>query len=136
MFLLMAMVGLAFDFGRVYIVHNEAQVFTDAAAMAAASKLDGTSAGLERAREAVAHLPARWNFGSSAFTVVIVEFSADGSRWDASPNDTDVSALGMARVTAPSNGVDITFLRAVGAPDSLTVAARAVAASKPVRLVE
>ena len=143
LFLLMAMVGLAFDFGRVYIVHNEAQVFTDAAAMAAAAKLDGTSAGLERAREAVAHLPARWNFGGSAFTGVVVEFSADGSGWEAAPekSETDVTALRRARVTAPSNDVDITFLRAVGAPESLTVAARAVAgrfddASNPVRLIE
>lgn len=134
----MAMIGLAFDFGRVYIVHNEAQVFTDAAAMTAARNLDGTSAGLARAREAVAHLPVRWNFGSSAFTGVVVEFSADGFRWDASPeNDSaDVAALRLARVTAPSNGIDITFLRAVGASESLTVAARAVAASDPVRLVE
>jgi hypothetical protein len=106
--------------------------------MTAAKNLDGTSAGVARAREAVAHLPMRWNFGGSAFTGVVVEFSADGSRWDASPeqSDRDVAALRMARVTAPSNGVDITFLRAVGAPESLTVAARAVAASNPVRLVE
>ena len=72
----MAMIGLAFDFGRVYIVHNEAQVFTDAAAMSAASKLDGTAAGLMRAREVVQKLPVRWNFGSSTFTGVTVEFSA------------------------------------------------------------
>ena len=142
LFLLMAMIGLAFDFGRVYIVHNEAQIFTDAGAMAAAHKLDGTAAGLARAREAVEHLPAKWNFGGSAFSGVTVEFSANGARWDAAPekNDTDIATLRMARVTAPANDVDITFLRAVGAPRSLTVAARSVAAlggaSAPVRLVE
>src|SRR5207253_2336921 len=117
-FMLMALIGLAFDIGRVYVVHNEAQVFTDAAAMTAVMKLDGTSAGLARAREAVAHLPARWNFGTSAFTGVTVEFSGDGVHWDAAPekNDANVTALNMARVTAPTNGVDITFLRVVGAP--------------------
>jgi uncharacterized membrane protein len=134
----MAVIGLAFDFGRVYIVHNEAQVFTDAASMAAAAKLDGTGSGLARARAAVARLPARWNFGGTPFTGVIVEFSADGAQWDLMPENSgvDVTALRMVRVIAPSNGVDITFLRAAGAPDSMTVAARSVAASDPVRLVE
>ncbi len=46
MLLLLAMLGLAFDLGRVYIARNEAQVFTDAAAMAAASRLDGTAPGI------------------------------------------------------------------------------------------
>ena len=64
MLLMLAVMGLAFDFGRIYIARNEAQVFTDAAAMAAASKLDGTDAGLDRARQAVARLPMRWNLGT------------------------------------------------------------------------
>ena len=66
MLLLLAMVGMAFDLGRIYIARNEAQVFTDAAAMTAATKLDGTSDGLQRARQAVAHLPMRWNLGTPA----------------------------------------------------------------------
>lgn len=138
LFLLMAVIGLAFDFGRVYIVHNEAQVFTDAAALTAASKLDGTSAGVAQAREAVAHLPARWNFGGAQFTGVAIEFSTDGALWDASPekDSAHIADLRMARVTAPSNDVDITFLRAVGAPNSLTVAARSTAGSNPARLIE
>src|ERR1043166_10081904 len=45
MLLLMAVMGLAFDLGRIYIARNEAQVFTDAAAMAAAANLDGTPVG-------------------------------------------------------------------------------------------
>ena len=49
MLLLLAVIGLAFDLGRVYIARNEAQVFTDAAAMTAASKMDGTAAGIARA---------------------------------------------------------------------------------------
>jgi len=48
MFLLLAVVGMAFDMGRVYIARNEAQIFADAAAMAAAKQLDGTAAGLDR----------------------------------------------------------------------------------------
>ncbi len=48
MLLLLAVIGMAFDMGRIYIARNEAQVFTDAASMTAASKMDGTAAGLAR----------------------------------------------------------------------------------------
>lgn len=133
MLLLLAVMGLAFDFGRIYIARNEAQVFTDAAAMAAAAKLDGTSAGIENARKAVEKLPARWNFGTKEFTGVVVEFSKDGAKWEREPKDAGVT---MARVTAPSNVVEITFLRAVGGPAALTVPAMSAAAANPVRLIE
>ena len=52
MFLLLAVIGLAFDLGRVYIARNEAQIFVDAASLAAAQQMDGTAAGLNRARAA------------------------------------------------------------------------------------
>jgi Flp pilus assembly protein TadG len=122
MLVLLGVLGMAFDFGRIYIARNEAQVFTDAAAMAAASKLDGTDAGLDRARQAVRRLPGRWNLGTQPFTGVTVEFSSDKQSW--------------ARVAAPDNQVEITFLRAIGAPEALTVPAHSVAAAKPVRLTE
>jgi uncharacterized membrane protein len=134
MLLLLAVIGLAFDFGRIYIARNEAQVFTDAAAMTAATRLNGTGEGLSRARAAVARLPMRWNLGTQPFTGVVVEFSADGLHWDADP--TEAVGLTMARVTAPANSVDIVFLRAVGGPGAFTVPARSVAAANPVRLTE
>jgi uncharacterized membrane protein len=134
MLLLLAVMGLAFDLGRVYIARNEAQVFTDAAAMSAASKLDGSSAGIAKARESVARLPMRWNLGTSEFKGVVVEFSPDGVKWESDPKDA--SSIRQARVTAPANSVEITFLRAVGGPSSFTVPAHASAATNPVRLVE
>jgi uncharacterized membrane protein len=134
MLLLLAVMGLAFDLGRIYIARNEAQVFTDAAAMAAASKLDGTKPGLDRARDAVAHIPMRWNLGTQEFRGVLVEFSADGSKWEKDPKDA--ASVVQARVTAPDNEVEITFLRAVGGPNSFTVPAHAAAAANPVRLTE
>lgn len=139
MLVLLGMIGLAFDLGRIYIARNEAQVFTDAASMAAAKQLDGTSAGLERARAAVRRLPNRWNLGTEPFENVVVEFSeafgeGQPARWSAAPR----SATGMkfARVTAPDNHLEVTFLRAVGSPASITVPTRSVAASQPVRLVQ
>jgi uncharacterized membrane protein len=134
MFLLLAVMGLAFDLGRIYIARNEAQVFTDAAAMAAAGKLDGTADGLARAREAATRLPMRWNLGTKEFTGVAIEFSTDGTTWESNPREA--AAMTFARVTVPANAVEITLLRAVGGPDSFTVPAHAVAASHPVRLTE
>src|SRR5512140_3004937 len=99
MFLLLAVVGMAFDMGRVYIARNEAQIFADAAAMTAAKQLDGTAAGLARARAMVAALPNRWNLGTENFTGVVTEFSTDGQQWDVEPKDT--AGLQFARVTAP-----------------------------------
>jgi Flp pilus assembly protein TadG len=140
MFLLLAVIGLAFDLGRVYITRNEAQVFVDAASLAAAQQMDGTSAGLDRARGAVRRLPDRWNLGTEAFSGVQVEFSPDNEHWDSQPEGDsqpkDAAALHFVRVTAPDNHLAIVFLRAVGGPESFTVPARAVAATNPVRLAE
>jgi Flp pilus assembly protein TadG len=134
MFVLLAVIGLAFDLGRVYITRNEAQVFVDAASLAAAQQMDGTTAGLDRARGAVRRLPNRWNLGTEAFSGVQVEFSADNEHWD--PQPKDAAALHFVQVIAPDNHVAIVFLRAVGGPESFTVPARAVAATNPVRLAE
>ncbi len=134
MFLLLAVIGLAFDFGRIFIARNEAQIFADAGSMAAAAQLDGTTIGLSRARAAVARLPNRWNVGTEDFRDVMVEFSADSVHWEPEPKDP--AAIQYTRVTAPNNQVEITFLRAAGGPDNFTVPARAVASIKPVRLTQ
>jgi len=64
----------------------------------------------------------------------VVEFSADGAKWESDPRDA--SGMKIARVIAPDNNLEITFLRAVGGPPSFRVAARSAAASEPVRLIE
>lgn len=45
--------GLVLDFGRVYSEHSSMQAFTDQAALAAASELDGESDSIDRAVDAV-----------------------------------------------------------------------------------
>jgi len=134
MFLLLAVIGLAFDLGRVYIARNEAQVFVDAASMAAAQQIDGTAAGLDRARAAVKRLPDRWNLGANSFEGVQVEFAPDSEHWSAQPKDAD--GVHFVRVIAPDNHLEILFLRAVGGPETFTVPAQAVATTNPVRLTE
>ena len=134
MMLLLGVMGLAFDLGRIYIAKNEAQVFTDAAALTAALKIDGTAAGFAAARDAVQKLPMRWDLGTTEFKGVVVEFSKEGVKWDRDPKDASTAAY--ARVSAPENNVEITLLRAFGAAPYLTVPAHSVAGTNPVRLIE
>ncbi len=60
--------GLALDVARLYVARSEIQVFTDEAALHAAYQLDGTTAGLDRARQALATGPGnganRWVFAT------------------------------------------------------------------------
>lgn len=76
--------GLAFDVGRLYLVRNEAQSFCDAAALAAASMLDGTTPA--KALDAVdgIYLTAgtnvwkRYHFQNTNFSGYRVRFSTTG----------------------------------------------------------
>ena len=55
---MMGMLGITTDLGRVYIAKNELQAFVDSSATAAAFELDGTAAGLDRARDLARSGPA------------------------------------------------------------------------------
>ncbi len=55
---LIGVMGLAVDLGHIFIVKNETQAYVDAAAVAAALQMDGTSAGLTRANTAATGLSA------------------------------------------------------------------------------
>jgi hypothetical protein len=136
--LLLACIGFAFDFGRIYIARNEAQIYTDAAALTAASRLDGTLESVRKARAAVEHLPGSWNLGTQPFKGIVTEFSIDGLNWTGTPENGDnpTGPWTYARVSAPSNDLGIIFLRAAGGPESFRVLAHSAARSDPARLVE
>jgi Flp pilus assembly protein TadG len=74
MVVIMGMLGFAVDLGRMYIVRNEAQSFADAAALAAATCLNGTPAGATAANVAVSGqygltnaLWGRYHFDNNSF---------------------------------------------------------------------
>jgi len=72
---ILGMLGLCLDLARLYVGKNELQGFVDAASIAAANRLDGTSAGITAAiSEATANVN-RWGFGQDAPAAVQVEFS-------------------------------------------------------------
>ncbi len=137
MLLLLAVIGMAFDLGRVYIARNEAQIYTDSAALTAVSKLDGTLQGIAASRERLSRLHGRWNLGTEEFKNVVVEFSTDGQHWTDHPEkQADLTGWTYARVTAPSNDLAILFLRAVGGPEKMRILSRSVAEANPARLIE
>ena len=89
---LVGMLGLAVDLGRVYIVKSESQAFADMASLAAARELDGSSTGTTSATDQVTNLGGggsvssaltdRWNFGTQSFgtangtgSITTVEFA-------------------------------------------------------------
>jgi len=124
-------VGLAVDIGRMFITKNELQVYCDAAAVAAAMQLDGSTAGLGRARSAIIAFPNKWNFGTTAVTGATAAFAMDATGpWVASPNPA--SAYSYAQVTAAAL-VPLYFLPLVTAQSTFNVTAVGAAGQIPIR---
>lgn len=75
-FVMLGMLGLALDMGRMFILKSELQAYVDAAALSGAARLDGTSAGVAAA-EAVAKTgpsgpPNSVNFATTALSAANV----------------------------------------------------------------
>lgn len=125
-------IGLSLDLGRLYIVKNELQAFVDTAAILAAYELDGTTQGIDRAREAGqagpqwGSSPNRWNFATQSLAGVEVSFSdtAD-SGYAATPGSA--TGVRFLRVQASGN-VRMLLLPVIpGVPYTKTVRATAFA---------
>ena len=85
-FALLGALGMAFDLGRIYIVKNETQNYCDAAALAAATKLDGTSGGITNAKSAATGMANYYNFDTATVSSPTVEFAKTSSgTWSATP---------------------------------------------------
>jgi len=84
---LLSMAGLAIDIGRMYVARSEGQSFVDSAALAAVTKLDGTSYGITAAQNAVTNDPKQWGFGLKSFSGVTTTFATSVSGpWVANPS--------------------------------------------------
>jgi hypothetical protein len=126
---MMAMLGLAVDLGRMYIVRNESQAYVDAASLTAALQLDGTTAGIGRATSTLSGSTNRWNLGSVAFSGTQMDFGMNATGpWMANP--TPASGYRYVRVRAAST-VSLYFLPIVVSAQSSVVGATAVAAQLP-----
>ena len=93
--------GLAVDLGHVFIIKNETQAFADAAALAAALQLDGTTAGITRAGTAATSLTNKWNFDTTSVPSPTVEYAVTSTgTWYDAASVPDPSTIIYARVTA------------------------------------
>ncbi len=135
LFVLMGMLGLSIDLGRVYIAKHEAQAFADLASIAAARHLNGTQAGIDAANTEVTTTAVNanlWNFattkfGSNATTspTPTVEFATDRTGpWSTAPS-APLTNYAYVRVTATPS-VNLAFLPAVGTALTQQVTGRAV----------
>jgi uncharacterized membrane protein len=149
--LLLALAGLGIDIGRMYVIRAELQSFTDAAALTAALELNGTDAGLVRARTGAGQLAIgpramRWNMGTEAITNISTSFAQDAASPESAPDvkswreqPKQASGVRFVRVMA-SEPAPVIFLR-IFQPlgiTSATVAAASVAAKteQAVRLIQ
>ncbi len=123
------MLGAAVDIGRLYIAKNEAQAYSDAAALAAVLELDGTTDGITRALARVSASANRWNLGTRQFTGTQTDFAtAAGGPWEANPSPA--TGYRFARVRA-SVAVPLYLIPIVVSKSASTVRATAVAGQVP-----
>lgn len=98
--------AVAVDMGRAYIARSEVQTFADAAAIAAAARLDGTSAGITAATTAAQNVPNRWDFATRTVANPTIQFAKASV---ANPNQADPSTW----TSAPANAADYAFVKVV-----------------------
>jgi Flp pilus assembly protein TadG len=122
---LMGVLGLAVDVGRMFIAKNETQVYCDAAALAAALALDGSTAGIARAQAAVANSTNTWNFNTAAVTNPVIRFAkTTAGPWEANPSPATQYMYARVSATVP---VTLYFLRVVVGQNSQNVSSTATA---------
>ena len=131
----LGVIGLAMDASRVQIVRSEAQSAADAAALTAASQLDGTPTAISRANTALANLVTNHqrmaSTGASAVTIAGVRYLSGLPASDDTPITgafvtTDPLAARFVEVTTAPLNHQNTFLRAVSNDDGMDVSTRAV----------
>jgi Flp pilus assembly protein TadG len=127
---LVGILGVAVDIGRMYIAKNETQAYVDAAALAAALTLDGTTTGIANAQTAVANTANSWNFATTAIANPVIGFStASTGPWEANPNPA--AGYIYTKVTA-SVSMPLYFLPVVVPATRQTVASTATAGQIPI----
>jgi len=123
---LIAVLGLAVDVCRMFIAKNETQAYCDAAALAAALALDGTTVGIANAKTAVNNSTNTWNLATTAITSPTVTFATSlAGPWLASPNPA--TGYTYARVAA-TVAEQLYFLPVVVSQTSQNVTSSATAA--------
>jgi Flp pilus assembly protein TadG len=139
LFVILGMLGLSIDLGRVYIAKHEAQAFADLSAVAAVRHLNGKQTGIDAATAELNNSTNKWNFGTQLFASNIrtLEFSkSQTGPWENPPTSGGGSkpfaSYAYVRVTATPS-VNLAFLPAVGTALTQQVTGQAVAGIIPER---
>ena len=138
-FVLIGMLGLTTDVGRMFIYKSELQMFADASAMAAITYMDGTQAGVQAAN-AVATAgplgttkPNGYNFDTQGISNVTTGYATTYTgTYDsyATASMSSTNSYRFMKVTASAN-ITLSFMPVLpGAPSALTLTATAVAGQK------
>jgi Flp pilus assembly protein TadG len=137
---MLAMLGLAVDMGRMFIVKDELQTFADAAAMGADAQLDGTQAGLDLANTTAtqgplgATTPNAWLFDTRRIANVAAGYATSftGTYDDyATASAPPVNSYRFVKVTAQAT-LPLYFLPVVpGISTQQPISAFAIAGQKP-----
>jgi Flp pilus assembly protein TadG len=137
---MIGMLGLGYDMGRMFITKNELQAFVDASALAAITQLDGTRTGVEGANTTAlagplgATRPNGHEFNTRVISTVTATYSStlEGTydSYDvATANDTNTYRFVKVVASAP---LQMSFLPVLpGIPTSMTFSANAVAGQQP-----
>jgi hypothetical protein len=118
MLFLLGFMGIALDFGHLFIVKTELQTATDSCALAAAQELDGASDALTRATSAgmTAGNLNRTNFQGGAAGIVAADITfSDALNGAYSSTFAPVANARYARCTRTRNGMLPWMLQAMGA---------------------
>ncbi|WP_068109049.1 pilus assembly protein TadG-related protein [Tropicimonas marinistellae] len=135
---LLGIVALSFDLGRVGITQTEMQSFTDHVALAAAGELDGRTDSIDRARSAAANfIVDRKSFGdgdstlagTADYTLTFFETLPSSDLSALTDVATDPRDAAFVRVTATASTVEMTFAAAFSALTGASVEDRAVGAT-------
>jgi Flp pilus assembly protein TadG len=130
--------GMAVDLGRMFIARNELQSIADAAATAAALRLNGEATGIARAKAEADALRQRnlWHIGTSQ--VPAGDVNLEFGRWNATtgepeawnPTPSAPALYAFARVRVGAN-VPVYFMAALTGDVQSRVGASAVAGQLP-----
>jgi Flp pilus assembly protein TadG len=133
---MLGMLGLAFDLGRMFIVKTELQTFADASVLAACRQMDGTRTGVQGAHSTAATGPTSsskpngWNFGVNTVSTVTETYSATfAGTYDnyATAASNATNSYRFITLTA-SASLPLYFLSVIpGLPTAQPLAARAIA---------
>ena len=129
-FALIGILGVAVDFGRMFIAKNETQEYCDAAALAAALALDGTTTGITNAKSAVSTSTNTWNLDTTTITNPTVTFATTtAGPWAANPNPATGFIYARVSVTV---SMPLYFLSVVVAQTTQNVTSSATAGQIPI----